>query len=144
MIIKFALEKIIAEKNIDQIDVKKELEAKNNLKVLNVEEHLLSGLTKEEVLKIKFLFSVVYSPKIANIDLTGFVLYMVDEKKRKEILNGWKKDKKLDSVVAQKVINYALNRCNIRALHLGQELNLPPHIPFPRISIKQTEEKKKK
>ena len=142
MILNFGIEKIIAERHEIKEANKKGLEAKNNLKIEKVEEVALEPLTKEKILKITFTYSIQYTPKIATIELTGNVLYMADEKRRKEIIEGWKKEKKLDTNLAQIVINYALNRCNIRALTLGQELNVPPHIPFPRITTK-TEEKKK-
>ena len=54
------------------------------------------------------------------------------DKKVKKAIDGWKKEKKVDKDIMTQVLNTALTRCNVQALILSQDLNLPPPIPLPR------------
>ena len=62
---------------------------------------------------------------------------MEDEGKTKLILDGWKKDKQLPKDLAPKILNTILAKCNIKALNLTQEVNLPPHIRLPILKPKK-------
>ena len=79
---------------------------------------------------------------MAHIILEGDVLFLEKPEKIKEILDDWKKNKKLPNEVAAPILNTALSRCNIESLILSKEVNLPPPIPLPRVE-KQTQEQKK-
>ena len=65
---------------------------------------------------------------------------MEEQKKVEELLNGWKKDKKLPPEVITPVLNMALTKCNVQALILSQEINLPPPIPLPKVQQKESKE----
>ena len=54
-----------------------------------------------------------------------------------EILEKWKKDKKIDQEIMTPVLNTALTKCNIEALMLSQSMNMPPPIPLPKIQPSQ-------
>ena len=58
---------------------------------------------------------------------------MDEPKKIEDILKTWKKDKSLHKDITQLIINAVLSRCNIKALELSQDVNLPPHIRLPLI-----------
>ena len=90
MIINFRLDKIHIERKNQP---KGNIEAKNNLKVIDIDHESLSALTKQKALNFKFLFSVVYEPDIAKAEIGGNVTYMADEKQIKEIVEKWKKEK---------------------------------------------------
>lgn len=131
MILSFAVEKAKVEKR--EIDAKK-IETRNSLKIVNVEEKSLEPLNKEKVLKFKFTYSVAYEPNAGSFELEGNVLVKMADEQRKLLLELWNTKKKLDPPVARAVFNYLLTKCSILSLSWTQELNLPPHIPFPRIS----------
>ena len=38
-----------------------------------------------------------------------------------------------------KVLNFVLAKCNIKALALSQDVNLPPQIPLPKLTAKKQE-----
>ena len=46
------------------------------------------------------------------------------------------KVKKVDAKRSQPILNSILQKCNVKALSLGNEVGLPPHIPFPRLALK--------
>ena len=91
MIVNYRLDKIAIQKKNKP---KGPVEAKNNLKVINIIEETISSLSKEKALKMQFLFTVKYEPNIADIEIAGNVLYMNDQKTIKEISENWNKNKK--------------------------------------------------
>ncbi|MEK6840209.1 MAG: hypothetical protein AABX72_04655, partial [Nanoarchaeota archaeon] len=72
MIINYRLDKIAIQK---KEQAKGTIEAKNNLQVTHISEEALSSLTKEKALNMKFVFSVVYQPNIASLEIEGNVTY---------------------------------------------------------------------
>jgi hypothetical protein len=51
----------------------------------------------------------------------------------KDILQEWKKDKKISAEIMQALFNTILAKANIKALSLAQEVNLPPHLSLPKL-----------
>ena len=130
-IVGFDFTKIDAEK---KAPVKGKISINNNVTIKNVEEHDLNlGKEKRNALKFVFEFTAKYDPGIGDIKLGGNVIYMADSKKITEILDGWKKDKKLPKDISTGVLNNVLTRCNIQALILSRDINLPPPIPLPKV-----------
>ena len=122
--------------------IKGKININNNVHINKVEEKDLAlGNQKQKVLSFNFEFIAKYDPNIGSIKLTGNVLYMEDSKKVKDILDGWKKDKKLPKEVMPTILNTVLNKCNIQALILSEQINLPPPIPLPKLQAAQAEQK---
>jgi hypothetical protein len=134
-IVSFNFTKIEAEK---KEGAKGKVNIKNNVTIDKVEEKDLSlGNQKQKVLSFTFEFTSKYEPSYGSIALTGNVLFMEDAKKVKEILDNWKKDKKLPKEVTTKILNVVLNKSNVQALILSEHVNLPPPIPLPRVQLDQ-------
>ena len=133
MILNLVLDKIYVER---KNQIKSNVEAKNNLRITDIKEENLEPISKEKVLRFFFYYTISYEPQIATMELAGNIIYKNDEKKLKEIVDLWKKDKKINPAVSSTVANFILSKCNIKSLRLAQELNLPPHIPFPKIELK--------
>jgi len=111
---------------------------KNNVSIKDVQKADLSlGKAKQAGLRFIFEYVSKYEPNMGEIKLEGDVLDLGEEKKVKEILDGWKKNKKLPSDLTAVVINNVLNKCNIQALVLSKEVNLPPPINLPRVGVKK-------
>ncbi|PIN86641.1 hypothetical protein COV19_03960 [Candidatus Woesearchaeota archaeon CG10_big_fil_rev_8_21_14_0_10_44_13] len=118
------------------------LGVKNNVSIKEVEKtDLFLGSLKQNGLKILFEFRSIYEPKIGEILLEGEILDMEDEKIIEDVLKGWKKSKKLPDGLMNMVINSILGRCNIQALIMSKELNMPPPIPMPKVAQQQTAQK---
>ncbi len=110
----------------------------NNVSIQKVEEHKLSlGSGKESSLKFTFEFLSIYKPEIGKIELLGEVIYMDDEKKVKDIIKSWNKDKKIPKEIMSDILNNVLVKCNIQALILSQYMNLPPPIPLPKVQTQE-------
>ena len=91
---------------------------------------------KEKALKLEFLFEAKYDPNIGNISLGGDIVYLGTADKVKEIEKEWKKNKKLPNDVVEEVMGNILSKCNIEALIMSREINLPAPIPLPKVKSK--------
>ena len=134
-IIGFNFTKIDAER---KESLKGKININNNVTIINVEEKKLSLATeKQKVLSFTFEFTVKYDPNIGSITFNGDVLFMEDANKVKEILDGWKKNKKLPKEITTSVLNTVLSKCNIQALIVSEQINLPPPLPLPKVQVGQ-------
>lgn len=131
MIVGFNFTKMSAER---KEGVKGKININNNVSIKNVEERDLAlGKEKQNALNFTFEFTSKYEPKLGEIMLGGEVIFMADPKKAKEILDGWKKDKKVPKDVMTSILNTVLAKCNIQALIISRDINLPPPIPLPKV-----------
>lgn len=134
-IVGFDFTKIDAEK---KAPIKGKISINNNVTIKNVEEQDLNlGKEKQNALKFQFEFISKYDPGLGQIKLVGDLIYMGEPKKVKEILDGWKKDKKLPKDISTGILNNVLTKCNIQALILSRDINLPSPIPLPKVQIAQ-------
>jgi hypothetical protein len=133
-IVGLAFNKIVVEK---LNTVKGKVQVNNNVSLKDVEKTDLSiGPSKQNALKFHFEFTAKYEPKIANMTISGFLTFFDKPEKVKEILDAWKKDKKLPKETMSSVLNTVLSRCNVEALIFAREVNLPPPIPLPKVTVK--------
>ena len=139
MIVGFGFTKLSAER---KEAAKGKIDINNNVTIKNVEEADISfGSNKQNVIKFIFEFTSKYEPNVGMILFEGELLYMEDPKKTKEILTSWKKDKKVPKELMAGLLNTILTKCNIQALILSQEINLPAPIPMPKVQIQAQPEK---
>ncbi len=111
----------------------------------NIDKAKLDVLKEEECLKGSFKFSVVYkdasnkeSKDNNEIALSGSILLMVTKEESKEFIKLWKsKQIPKDKIIP--IYNYILKKCSVKALQLEEELNLQPHIPFPKLTPQNTQ-----
>ena len=109
----------------------------NNMQVKSVEKKEIgAGQAKQNALQFEYEFVAKYEPKIATITLNGTTTYFDKAEKIIELEKAWKKDKKLPKEVMTPVLNNILSRCNVEALLLAREVNLPPPIDLPKVQIK--------
>jgi hypothetical protein len=130
-IVNFVFTKIQAER-ISSIEGK--ISIRNNVSIKDISKMELDfGAKKQPALKFSFEFTSDYEPKMGNITLNGDVTYMEDDKKIQEILKEWKKDKKIQKDLMTTIMNNVLAKCNIQALIISKDINLPPPIPLPKL-----------
>ena len=51
----------------------------------------------------------------------------------KEITDKWSKEKNVPVDIKTLILNTVVLKASIKALQLEQEINLPPHMPFPSV-----------
>lgn len=133
-IIGFNLSKISAERK-EKIDSKLEISQNINIQEISKEKVPFS---EDEVLKIKFNLFINYSNDFAKINFEGNLIILPDKNELKDFMKSWK-DKKIPEESRIPLFNFIMNKCNIKALTLEDELNLPLHIPLPRINPQKKE-----
>jgi hypothetical protein len=117
--------------------VKGKISINNNVGVTSVEETKLDINTDKKPLKLVFEFTSTYDPGVAKILLAGEVIYLAPKEKADDALKNWKKNKKLDKDIMANVLNNVLAKCNVEALILSKDMNLPPPMPMPKVGIKE-------
>ncbi|MBD3248505.1 hypothetical protein GF336_00485 [Candidatus Woesearchaeota archaeon] len=137
-VINFSFTRINAEK---KGPLKGKINIKNDISVKNIEEHELAQTKEKKALKVTCDFLAKYAPDFAQIEMTGEVIYVDDAKKIDDVLKDWKDSKKLPKEVMTAVMNTALQKCNIQALIMSKEINLPPPVPLPKVSAEKKVEK---
>lgn len=116
--------------------------SKTNMEIFEVIPVKGSDLikTKDELIGIKFGYTIDYSPDYAKIEFKGDILIEVDPRLAKDIIRDWK-DKKMPEDVRIFIFNIILRKSNIKALQLEDEMNFPLHIPLPFVSKENIEKK---
>lgn len=113
-----------------------------NIKFNNVEKDSNPSLKDLEIFKIDFTHQVSYKKSNdskltsdAELALEGQLIISPDKEESKELLKSWK-NKEVPSNIQPILYNAILKRCSIKALSLEEDLNLPFHIPLPKLASK--------
>ena len=114
------------------------IEIKQNINIDDISLDKLAVST-DDVLKIKFTFSLDYDPDFAKVEFKGVVGVLSDKGDDfNSILKSWKsKDLPVDFRIP--LFNFIMNKCNVKALSLEDEVSLPLHLQnsFPKVSAKK-------
>ncbi len=113
----------------------------NSVNLIEIEEEKMPFSEGKGLLSIHFQFDIAYG-KAGKMSLQGLLLYLDNPDKTKKILDDWKKDRKLSQELSTEVFNSVLFKCNIKALQLAEDVNLPAHFRIPLIRPKQPESQK--
>lgn len=136
MIVGFEINKINVERK--KSEIKGVVKVKHNLNINSVKERdIVAFKDKKKGIDFEFLFAIDYEPDFGRINLYGSLMYTDNDKKIKEVVDSWSKNKKIPHDVSVEVLNAILSRCNIKALELAEDVDLPSHIPLPRISMEK-------
>ena len=132
------------------IEERKSIEGNINVNsspvIVNVEKKSTGLQGLKDVISIEFRFEIKYSmetkdkkkEKMGEMIIVGDVFYYTE--KEKELIEKWKKEKKLEDSVAVEVLNAIFRRCLTVAIGLSNELKLPPPIKFPTVKSKEQSE----
>jgi|SRR3989344_2008500 len=131
-IIGFSLNKISIERKEKQ---EGKLEIKQNINIDEISKDKIN-LSEGEIIKVDFTFNVDYNPELAKLEIKGQTILLPNKEEIKDILKDWKK-KQVSENFRVPLFNFIMGKCNIKALELEDELNLPLHLPMPRLSSKK-------
>lgn len=133
MIIGFNFKKLSIERKKPLI---KGMKVAYDLDINKVQDEVFPLADKGQgVLTLDFDYFVKYNPDIAEIKMHGSVNYLLPKDEAKKVLTLWSKTKKLPKNVSIPVINRILDKCNIKAMELEQDLSLPTHLPMPSVDV---------
>ena len=131
-IIGFNLIKISAER---KEKVEGELKINQNIDIKDIQKESLP-FTSEDSIKIKFNFKIDYSEESASLEFEGYITILPDKGELKQFLDSWK-NKQLPENFRTPLFNFIMSKCNIKALNLEDEINIPYHVPMPRLNPQQ-------
>jgi len=125
--------------NFDKISIEKlkdrpkDLKISTNIDVADIKELKTDLLkTKEELVNVRFAYTVKYEPGYAVLNLKGTITLSLDEKLSKDVLKEWKK-KQMPEGFRTVLFNIIMRKAAVRSLQLEDEMNLPLHLPLPTI-----------
>jgi hypothetical protein len=138
MIVGFNFNKINVERKKKLV---KGMKVKYNMDISKVsEQDFPSPNPNQGVMNFDFDFTVNYGDNIADLGIHGTVSYMLPKEEMKKVMELWDKTKKLPKEISVPVINLILDRSNIKALELEQDLSLPTHLPMPSVNVGQNKD----
>ncbi len=110
-----------------------------NMKVTDVYEREVSNA---KLLAFKFEFITEYKIKgekknFGELRIVGEILYMDEEKKLKEILKKWKKDKKIEPKILRDVLQAVSDNSLVEGIYLARKIGLPLPLRFPRVEVRK-------
>ncbi len=131
-IIGFNLTKISIEK---KENVQGKIQVNQNIDITDLTKEKMP-ISDEEMIKIHFNFTINYSEDFAKLEFSGNAIILPDKEEVKKFMKSWK-DKQVPPEYRVFLFNFIMNKCNIKALSLEDELNLPFHLPLPKLDPNQ-------
>jgi hypothetical protein len=122
---------------------KGELNVQNKLDIENISSEDLS-ISKDPGLKFDFCYEISYEPSIAKLEIKGSVITIDNKNESSEILKEWKDKKIFNHPSKIDILNFILNKSNLKAFQLEDEIGLPLHLPMPKIESKETKKEDQK
>jgi hypothetical protein len=129
-VIGFGLDKIEAKK-IKPLDGN--LKISTNIQIKEIKEEKVALLKDDFILRFDFEFIINYTPEIANLKFNGFLVVSAEKELGKKIIKEWK-NKKMGEDLKIELLNFIISKISIKALQIEDDLDLPYHIPFPKVS----------
>ncbi len=134
-IIGFNLTKILVEKQENSIQ---DVKIDQNIDIKNISEEKIP-ITNKKTLKIEFNLLINYSNNFGKVEFKGNILVIPEGNEFNELLDLWKENK-IPENIRVPLFNFIMNKCNVKALYLEDELSLPYHMPMPKIASKTQKE----
>ncbi len=117
------IKKVFAEK---KQPIRSKIDVKSNLKIVNIEK------INDENARIEFNYLVEYTPDYGNLEISGEMIYTADKEEIKNLVKEWESKKKINDKIAITIFNRILVKCNIEAVIISKEVNLPPPFNLPK------------
>ena len=126
--------------NIEKLENSKEsLKINTNINILDIQKTDVDFIkSKEDFFIIKFKYTISYEPNFAKLEFEGNMVVSLDSKDSKNLMNDWK-NHKISEEIQFSLFSIILRKSNVKALQLEDEMNLPFHIPMPRLSKQKTD-----
>ena len=111
-----------------------------NLSIKEVEKKELSfGTQKHQGVRFGMELSVSYlddkDTDVGSLLTAGDVMFVEEEAAIKDILDAWKKGKKIDKEIMKQIFNASQNRSSIQAIVLSKDIGLAPPIQLPSVQF---------
>ncbi|NUN11319.1 hypothetical protein HUU53_01605 [Candidatus Micrarchaeota archaeon] len=102
---------------------------------LNIGVNIDGVRSENKKLVVGYTIRNAYEPSVAELMVSGEFFYEVDEKKLKEVVDEWNKEKTLDLSVTEEALNAANYAMGAVGTLLAFGLGLPAPINTPRTKV---------
>ena len=131
-IVSISYNKIHAEKSKKQSN--NQVSIKNNVAITNV-SYGASAHTSQKAIIFEFSFSITYEPEMGIITIEGAVIDIEEEKKAKDIVDMWTKEKRIERDLTARIISIVIEKGYIKGILISQDLGLPSPVPLPKVRM---------
>ena len=104
----------------------------SNPKIVSIKEIDIPEIGKKAA-SIDFEFVTTYTPDVGSIKVSGDLLYVSSQ--HSKILEMWEKNKSLPNEATVEILNFLFRKCILKTLNLSDDLQLPPPINMPFITL---------
>ncbi len=138
-IIRKKLRESSAKREVLEVDRIKPGKFKNDISIADVKEIKQEIKTEQKGVVFEYEFKTDYAleepqgKSLGNIKIIGEIFYVDASNVVDEILESWKKDKKLKPEMMKKVLDVAFKDAQIEALHQAEKVGLPSPVPLMRL-----------
>ena len=105
------------------------------IKGLNINITLESVEKNDEKIEIKYIYKADYKDNVGNITITGLLLAKEEKKLEKNILDTWKKDKKIPDEYAGTVLSAVNYSGSANGTLIARVLGLTAPLIPPKIQL---------
>ena len=113
---------------------KGKIQINNNINVREVESQEFSAEKTRKAVRVAFRYDGLYEPKVAHIQLDGDIILLLPAKEADELIKGWD-EKKVPTKTLTEAMNVVLEKCNIQAIMIARDMNLPSPVPLPKVNM---------
>ena len=114
-----------------------------NVEFTDLQKEKVEFLKNSEAVKLSFKYDLSYektkekeSEIHGSIKCEGKIILSLSKEESKNLFKSWKK-RQIPPDMKIPLFNIVLRRCTPKAVYLQDEINLPSHIPMPRLTSKQ-------
>lgn len=132
---KISIEKLSSSPKAEELKVSTNI---NIIDITSIKADLIK--TKDELVSVKFDYTINYEPDFAKLEFSGDILVEVEPRLIKDVLKDWK-TKDIPEEFKIFIFNLILIKASLKGLELEEDTNIPFHMPFPSIPLKDKDKK---
>jgi hypothetical protein len=116
-------------------DIEAGVKINTHIGITDIQKRDLELFKSQDLAHFEYEFKINYEPGFASILFEGSLLVLIeDPQQAKNLFKEWK-NKKIPEEIRKEILNLVLAKCNLKALQLEEDFNLPSHLPFPQIKL---------
>jgi len=113
--------------------------SRENIKGLSINITLDDVKLQEGSLEITYIYTANYEEKVGNLQIKGVLIAREDDKLSKEVVDTWKKNKKIPDSYAELVLSAVNYSGSANGTLLARVLGLTAPLIPPRITLPKSE-----
>ncbi len=124
----------------DRVDkIEAELKERKPHKGIKVRINIINVREDQDNLLFEYEYIVDYV-EVGAIKIRGVVFAQEEKEEKEKILEGWKKNKKIEDSYMERLLNVINYAATSHAIIIARVLNYPPHFIPPRLSLRRKKE----